>query len=151
MLRGELITGAFFGLLGVFWIIGALNLPYMSGFAPGSGFLPLWLGIALVALSSIFILGRLRTARITDSHSTEILPLQSRPVLIVLGLIVCIGMMETVGFVVAITAYLLYLTRWVERESWLASLGVSIGAALALHLIFRTWLSVPLPRGPWGF
>jgi hypothetical protein len=31
------------------------------------------------------------------------------------------------------------------------SVGVAAGSSLALTLVFRTWLGVPFPVGPWGF
>ncbi len=38
-----------------------------------------------------------------------------------------------------------------ERLPVVASLAVSAGSALVLTLVFRTWLGVPFPAGPWGF
>jgi hypothetical protein len=39
----------------------------------------------------------------------------------------------------------------VEKENWPASLGVSCGCVAVLFALFRLWLHVPLPKGPWGF
>jgi hypothetical protein len=155
--RGELIMGAALGLLGLFWALVSLKLKYMSEFAPGSGFLPFWLGVALVVLSILFIIGRLRKGALNhahtgdDSNGDSLTPISGRPVAIALGLIVCVGVIDYVGFIAAVTVYLVYLTRLIERESWLASLSVSAGATVVLYLIFHSWLGVPLPRGPWGF
>ena len=68
-----------------------------------------------------------------------------------LGLIVCVAVIEALGFVVAVAAYLLFLLRAVEKESWRTSLGVSVGTVAVLFGLFRLWLQVPLPKGPWGF
>ncbi len=70
---------------------------------------------------------------------------------VTLGLIVCVAVIETLGFVVAVAAYLLFLLRGVEKESWRTSLGVSVGTIAVLFGLFRVWLQVPLPKGPWGF
>ena len=42
------------------WIATALGLPYMGDYAPGSGFLPLWLGVCLLVLSAIHVVSCLR-------------------------------------------------------------------------------------------
>ena len=72
-------------------------------------------------------------------------------VAVVLGLIVCVAVIEPLGFVVAVGAYLLFLLRIVEKEPWRTSLGVAAGAVGVLYALFHVWLHVPLPKGPWGF
>lgn len=144
--RGEAVMGALFGVLGAAWIVGALDLTYMGDFAPGSGFLPFWLGIALVGLSALFVWRKLRSPG-------EAAPAGGwrKTAAIAGGLAVCVGVIEALGFVVSVAAYLVFLTRFVEREPWRPALGVSLGTVAALFAVFRLWLSVPLPKGPWGF
>ena len=62
MAWGERILAAAIGLFGLVWIVQASKLSYWGEFAPGSGFLPLWLGIALVALVVIFLVQSFRAA-----------------------------------------------------------------------------------------
>jgi hypothetical protein len=144
--RGELVAGVLCLLFGVLWIATASGLPYMGEFAPGSGFLPLWLGVCLVALSGVHVLSCLR--RQAPHMPTG----RWRKVLAVaLGLFVCVAVIEPLGFVVAVGAYLLFLLRAVEKEPWRTSLGVTVGAVGVLFALFHVWLHVPLPKGPWGF
>ena len=144
--RGEIVAGLFCALFAVLWIATALGLPYLGDYAPGSGFLPLWLGVSLLVLSAIHIVTSLRApvAAAPSGHWRKV-------VAVTLGLIVCVAVIETLGFVVAVAAYLLFLLRVVEKESWRTSLGVSIGTIAVLFGLFRVWLQVPLPKGPWGF
>ena len=145
-LRGELVVGALCMLFGALWVATALGLPYMGEFAPGSGFLPLWLGAGLIVLSAVQLVSALRT------QPAHIPAGQWRKVLAVtLGLIVCVAVVGHLGFVVAVGAYLLFLLRGVEKESWRTSIGVTAGAVAVLFGLFRVWLQVPLPKGPWGF
>ena len=58
--RGEIVGGALCTLFGALWIATALGLPYMGDFAPGSGFLPFWLGACLVVLSAFHVVSCLR-------------------------------------------------------------------------------------------
>jgi len=145
-LRGEVVAGLACGLFAVLWIATALGLPYMGDYAPGSGFLPLWLGVCLLALSAVHVVSSVRE------------PVAATPagqwrkvVAVLLGLVVCVAVIESLGFVAAVGAYLLYLLRAVEKEPWPTTLGVTVVAIAVLFSVFRLWLQVPLPKGPWGF
>jgi putative tricarboxylic transport membrane protein len=144
--RGEPVAGVLCALFALLWIATALGLPYMGDYAPGSGFLPLWLGVCLLMLSVIHVVASLRApvAAPLAGHWRKV-------VAVTLGLIVCVAVVEALGFVIAVAAYLLFLLRVVEKESWRTSLGVSVGTVVVLFLLFRVWLKVPLPQGPWGF
>jgi putative tricarboxylic transport membrane protein len=144
--RGEVVAGVVCAMFGALWIATALGLPYLGDYAPGSGFLPLWLGVCLLALSTFHIVTSLRApASATQAGHWR------KVVALTLGLIVCVAMIESLGFAVAVGAYLLYLTRGVEKEPWRTSLGVSVVTVAVLVALFRWWLQVPLPKGPWGF
>ena len=144
--RGEIVAGLVCALFAALWIATALGLPYLGDYAPGSGFLPLWLGVCLLMLSALYIVTSLRApaAAAPAGHWRKV-------VAVTLGLIVCVAVIETLGFVVAVAGYLLFLLRVVEKESWKTSLGVSAGTIAVLFGLFRVWLHVPLPKGPWGF
>ncbi len=145
-LRGEVVAGLVCGAFAALWIATALGLPYMGDFAPGSGFLPLWLGVCLFVLSAIHVVSCVR-APAADTPAGH----WRKVVAVTLGLVVCVAVIEPLGFVVAVGAYLLFLLRGVEKEPWRTSLGVTVGAIAVLFGLFRVWLHVPLPKGPWGF
>ena len=145
-LTGERILASAFAAFGLLFVLEARHLEYMGEFAPGAGFLPFWLGLILVAL----VIGHLVTTRKEVAERTE--SSSGRKVLAVsAGLAACVALISWLGFAAAIAAYLLYLARWVERRSWALSVGLAIITTLILYLVFRLWLGVPLPRGPWGF
>jgi hypothetical protein len=144
--RGDLAGGVLCAAFGALWIGSALGLPYMGDYAPGSGFLPLWLGVCLVALSLIHILACLRT-RTLSAPIRNLRKVAS----VAAGLGACVAVIDPLGFVVAVGAYLVFLLRGVERESWRTSLAMSAGTVAVLFAVFRLWLKVPLPKGPWGF
>ena len=58
---------------------------------------------------------------------------------------------ETAGFFASMAAAMLFLFAVVEKRPVLPSLLAAGGTSLVLTLVFRTWLGVPLPSGPWGF
>ena len=150
MARGERVFAALLGLFGVLWAGKSLELTYMGRFAPGAGFLPFWLGLLLVGLSLLVLYRSFFAARAPASDAApsggwrRIGP-------IVLGLVVAVAVIEWVGFAVAVAVYLVLLVRFLERRPWPAALGLALGATAAIFLIFKVWLRVPLPVGPWGF
>ncbi len=144
---GERVFAGIIGGLGLMWIFLSSRLTYWDGFAPGSGFLPLWLGIILVALVALLLI--VQNARLAPA---PVAPTRHRRVIaIVLGLAVSAVALEFIGFVVTIGGYLLYLLAFVERRGPAQTALVAGGTTLTLFLLFHTWLGVPLPAGPWGF
>ena len=144
--RGEIVAGLLCGLFAALWITTALGLPYVGDYAPGSGFLPLWLGVCLLVLSAIHVVASVRAPVATAPAGNW-----RKVMAVTIGLIVCVAVIESLGFVVAVAIYLLFLLRFVEKESWRTSLSLSVGTVAVLFALFRLWLHVPLPKGPWGF
>lgn len=146
MHRGERVFAVLLAVFGLVWIWKSTELTYRDYYAPGSGFLPLWLGVILVGLVALFLWTGRGTA------APEALPSNPRRLWAIAGgLAVTVALIEPLGFSVPVTLYLLFLLRKIEAVSWRAALLVSLGTSLAIFCVFRLWLSVPLPRGPWGF
>jgi hypothetical protein len=134
-----------FAGLGLVWLFGALGLPFWEGFAPQSGFLPFFYGLLLTGLALAILVGAyLETERAPDE------PPVGKPLLILAALTAAVVGVEAAGFGVAVFLLLLFLFAAVERLPLLRSVIVAGGTTAALILIFRTWLSVPLPAGPLG-
>jgi putative tricarboxylic transport membrane protein len=151
--RGERGLAVAIGAFGAFWIVQALKLPYWSEFAPGSGFLPLWLGVVIVALVVAFLVQSFRSAPVPPAAAQVAITAGGigRIVLIMIGLVTCLALLEWAGFVVSVGLYLAFLIGWVERRSLQVTVCVSLGTVAFLWLLFRKWLGVPFPEGPWGF
>ncbi len=135
--------------MGLVWIWQSQSLSYWSEFAPGSGFLPFWLGAALVVLTGICLAGSLRRTAPTATLAEPRQP--ARVATIAIGFVFCIAVIEQIGFVVAATLYLAFLIGVVERRSLLETVLVPLLTSIGLWLIFKQWLKVPFPQGPWGF
>ena len=52
---GELVLAAFFVALGLLWVWAAARMPLWQGFAPQSGFMPLWYGITLIGITAAVV------------------------------------------------------------------------------------------------
>jgi hypothetical protein len=146
MSQGDRLLALFFGAIGALLVWQGRDLTYWDRFAPGSGFLPVWLGAALVALVALLLLRNRAEPNAASERGAW-----RKPAVILVGLTLCVALVEWLGFVVAVGAYLMFLLLFVERLPARLGGGVAVGATLSIYLIFAVWLRVPLPKGPWGF
>jgi putative tricarboxylic transport membrane protein len=58
--------------------------------------------------------------------------------------------LERVGFVVATFALLLFFFKVLERQRWVMARAGSLVTAFVTYLVFKVWLHVQLPAGPWS-
>jgi hypothetical protein len=145
--RGEIILGLAFAGVGAFWILTAVKLPIWDGFAPSSGFLPLIYGVLLIGLSIAALLLESHGGGTTDNPAGTI----QRPLVVIAALAVGVAGINLAGFSVSMFLTMFFLFKVPEKLPVIPSLIVASVSALVLTLIFRSWLGVPLPIGPWGF
>jgi putative tricarboxylic transport membrane protein len=139
--KGELALALFFAALGALWIARAAGMTLWDGFAPGSGFMPLWYGAILIALSGAIAF--LAVEKRLEEPVGKVLVLLAVLAATIVGF-------SLAGFAPSIFLMLLVLFAAVERLPLARSVLVAAGVTAVLFLIFRTWLKVPLPSGPLG-
>ena len=142
---GELVLAAFFVALGLLWVATAARMPLWSGFAPQSGFMPLWYGIVLIGLTSVVVFNLVR-----HKEAVPELPI-GKPLLVLATFAACIFGLELMGFGPAVFLMLLFMFVFIERLAIMPSVLVAAATTTILFLIFKTWLKVTLPIGPLGF
>jgi hypothetical protein len=144
---GELVLCAVFIATGALWVAIAAGMPIWDGFAPASGFLPLVYGILLavlaVAATLVDVVGR--------RGGGEARPPVGRPLMIILAIAAGAAGIETAGFFASMLLAMLFLYRVAERLPLVSSFVAATATAGGLTVVFRSWLGVPLPAGPWGF
>jgi hypothetical protein len=141
---GELVLAAFFVVLGLLWVGTAIRMPLWEGFAPQSGFMPLWYGITLIGLTGVVLVNLF-----LDKDAKPEEPI-GKPLIVLAVFAAAIAGLEPMGFGPAIFLMLLFLFVFVERLPIFPSVLVATGTTAVLFLIFRTWLKVTLPIGPLG-
>ena len=133
---GELALALFFALLGALWIVAALRMPLWSGFVPDAGFMPLGYGAVLVGLAgAILVFNRERKAEEPVGKALVVIAVIAATVL---GL-------KLAGFLPSVFLMLLVLFVAVERLPPVRSIVVAAATTGGLYLVFKNWLSVPLP------
>jgi hypothetical protein len=142
---GELVLAAFFVALGLLWVGAALRMPLWEGFAPQSGFMPLWYGILLVGLTIAVLVNLFRQREDAKTEDTI-----KKPLIVLAVFAAGIAGLEPMGFCPAIFLMLLFMFAFIERLPIVSSVLVSAVTTAVLFLIFHTWLNVGLPLGPLG-
>jgi hypothetical protein len=54
-------------------------------------------------------------------------------------------------FLIPTLPLMIFLTRVIGVLSWRVSLAIGLSTSLAMYALFKIWLKVQFPAGPWGF
>ena len=122
-------------------------------FAPGSGFLPFWLGVILAVFAAIlFVSAWHRQA--TEKDSKPLFPGKHALLgiaLVLVGLAGYILLIEVFGYLVDTFLFIVFLMKVMEREKWRLTLMVAVSTTAALFIIFEFLLQIKLPSNMLGF
>lgn len=133
----------------------SLQLPLGGPRMPGSGFFPLALGLALMALAAgrgvQLYLARPKTAA-AETPAAPAPPgddgATRRVVLFVAGVIAAVALLQPLGY--ALSSFLLMLALLqilgLRRRY---SVSIALVSAATSYVVFVHWLRIPLPSGWW--
>ena len=127
----------------------SILMPYGGLSHPRAGFLPLWYGIVLGALSIGLIL-KATVAKRESRMVREIFDedVQWGKVLLTLILLLLFAFsVEYVGFVLATFLFMVALLRLIEYRPWKTVIGWAIVGSVGSFLIFVVCLKLRLPKG----
>ncbi|MBI1735179.1 MAG: tripartite tricarboxylate transporter TctB family protein [Candidatus Rokubacteria bacterium] len=146
-------AAGFLSAFAVAALVGARHLAVGTMRVPGPGFFPLVLASALLLVALALLVQALRAPRpARDAAAPVSAPAaRLRPALTLVALVGYVFLMEPAGFTLATAALLAVLFTIVAPSRWPLALGGSVVAAGAVYVVFRLWLRVQLPAGPWGF
>lgn len=151
--RGHLIVPMLLAAAGVFLIVESIrSLPYTTSEGqPGPGFLPMWLGGALIGISIVIVLLERRYVQgdrmVRDSPPPPAANTAARWK-IVQFLVVMAGAILTVQFAGALAGIALFVIAelwWVERQSLWRSAVAAVLISAATYVLFDVALGVWLP------
>jgi hypothetical protein len=114
----------------------------------GARLVPIVAAAALLALGAAHVLVRRpgpRAAATTERGAT------GRVALVLALLAGYVTMFGTLGFLASTIALLLVLIRVLGDYRWPTTIAFALGLGLACHVVFRTWLGMPLPDGLLGY
>ncbi len=128
--------------LGIAALLQAAGMGLGELTAPGPGLWPFIVAGLMTATAAVLLV-------VDPAEDYE--PWTAGTVRIIAGLVglaVFVVLFQTLGFVLPTIVMLTAWLRFFGRESWRMSLGLGVGGALVLHLLFVIALGVPFPAGP---
>jgi len=149
MKKDDLVSSAVLILVSLVYVIEARKLPMSDGLSPGGGFIPFWIGLAMVLLSAVLFLKSLK--RKGKGGDSTVFPKkgQGRKDIgyITLSLFAYLGCIHLFGFRVSTFFFLAFLFKSVGRYGYGFSCSLSLLSTAALYGIFEYWLGMPFPEG----
>ncbi len=117
---------------------------------PGPGFFPFWLAVGLSMVALALLLAR-RPAAPPPAVVPGRRVRRDRVVLALAASTLYAFALQPLGFVLSTLLFLLFMLSAIEPRRWASSIAIATATSAACHLLFKVWLDVQLPAGPWGF
>jgi len=144
----DLIGGVAVLLLGLAVVFFSSQLPYYSEFGPGPGFLPLWVGLALVGCAIFVIVNVLRKH---DKIGTFLKPRTKLGLRVLIIIFITFLFLPFLGFSIGLALFVGITMRIMGKHGWVSCSLTAVVTAICIHLIFISWLTIPLPQGLIGW
>lgn len=148
MKRLDQITAAITFVGSLWYIFEALKMPLVAGKAPGSGWMPLLLGVLMAFLATLLYISSVRRS---NSQDKSVDWPKGRGLVnnvgILVGLAVSVILLQLVGYLISTFVFLLGLLFLLGRYNWKFATGMATVSTAILYWIFKIWLAIPLPPG----
>ena len=143
---GDLFGGLFFLCLGIWACIGGIRLQVGKLNEPGAGFFPFFGAAVLSVLSTLLLF----QAWLGRSKGTEAFGTLWRPIALIAGLIIYVVILDSLGYIIAMTILCMMILCVLDMETWWADAVVAFIIALGSLILFDSLLGVRLPDGILG-
>lgn len=135
------IIGIFSILIGGYWAYEGIRLGWWDRIAPGAGFLPLMVGVLMVALGIALVI------RNWHKPKDPLTKLEQKWIILMPMLIaIVVVVMEYIGAMLSLSLFLIAWFIYFEKFSLIRTLHVTFWIMLVTNLIFVQWLDVPFPK-----
>ncbi|MGQ0665081.1 MAG: tripartite tricarboxylate transporter TctB family protein [Pseudomonadota bacterium] len=140
----------------ILMVVGALVIndslrlggPQWSEFVgPGAGYFPFFIGALITAASAITLLQAILARKSGASGFVKRAGF-GKVLLVLVPTAVYVGLVAVIGIYIASMVFIAAFMVYFGRYRWVTTLGVSVGVAIVLFLMFEVWFLVPLPKGP---
>lgn len=155
-----LVFSAVLLALALVMVTGAAQMRLLTASGPGSGFLPLVVGVLLTIVSALYMAQKLmglraartmpaavqmpaRDSELSDEPSAD--AGLGRAAVIVLSLVLLAGLLEYLGFQLSMFVFLIFHLKVLGRQNWLTALPVAAFGSFGAFALFSGLLRVTLP------
>ncbi len=146
--KSDLVAALVLATVGGFILYKSTQLDYINEFGPGPGFLPLWLGIALLVLAiALLALTVMQPQTAVLSSWIEVF----RALTTWVVFMIAIALVDQLGFFLSFVLLTFFLVWVMNRRSPWLSLTVAMSSAVFFYVVFSWSLGISLPEGPLGF
>ena len=143
---GDVIGSLVLLFVSAWAIIGGIKLHLGKASEPQPGFFPFWGGVVLAGLSGILLV----QAVAGRSKGSEQFGALWRPLIMILGLIVYVAFLDSLGYILSTLVLAIILLRVLgTKKPWVLALAALI-IAFVSYVLFDRLLNVTLPRGVLG-
>lgn len=126
-----------------------LNIGWIEGRGPGSGFWPFWLSALMGIAASVALLRWF--ARMTPESRSNAPYIDGDTVLLVLitagALTLMIALIQLIGMYLSFLIFLIFYLRVIGRHGWLETGTFALGVPITVYLLFEVALTRYLPKG----
>ena len=144
---------ALLSVAGLVAVNEARRLRFGAVTVPGPGLFPLVLAIGFTLVCLILLVAALRApadAGVAEAGGAGEGGIRWK-VLATLGVMLAYAFaLEPLGFVVATCGLLCFFFRALEGMRWTVAVAASALTSVVTYVVFKVWLYVRLPPGPWG-
>jgi hypothetical protein len=148
----DLFAGVALAALGVYVTFASFDFTYLSDEGPGPGFLPFWLGIAILILAScLIVVNQRRAAASSPAGTPQSWSGEKRALSVWLALMGMILLSSILSFTISLMLLTVFIIACMEGRSLQSALLVALGLGIGFHLIFVVMLGLSLPTTPLGF
>lgn len=131
-------------VLGLYFMLQGVTLKLGTVSSPGTGFMPLLIGVVLLVFGIMSAIPLLVSLRRTESERLPIWRLRD-PAIVVVSMIAYALALERIGFIASTMILIVLLTRFVGRTTLFRAAILGVLATLFCYVVFGSWLGVRLP------
>lgn len=148
----EVWPPALLAVAGLVAVNEARRLRFGAVTTPGPGFFPLALAVSFTLVCLILLVTALRApaAAPADAGGVGDGGVRWKALATLVVMLAYAFALEPVGFVASTCGLLLFFFRALEGLRWPVALAASALTSVVTYVVFKVWLHVRLPPGPWG-
>jgi len=139
-------------LIGVFIVIHSFRYDMGSLTSPGTGFMPLLTGMAIILLALIGLVCSSVQGAVGGGWNPILKGVKwGRPAIAIVFLFSYALLVDFLGFILTTILFITLLLRVLEHQRWPLVITWAVLSSLASYAIFEIWLKAQLPMGILGF
>lgn len=131
-------------------LIAGVNLVYWDGYAPASGFAPVWVAISGIVLATLMFFDIGSGAGIEEPSPMPGRAEFKRVIMTTSALWLFVALVPWAGMILAALVLMLFMLIVVLERPVLVSVLTAAFTTALVYVIFIVWLRVQLPRGIFG-